>query len=121
MLKASLRSVLSHKLRLALSAVAVVLGVAFVAGTLIFTDTINRTFDNLFEQVSSDVTVTKKSAFEGTLEGPQALFPSTVPAELVDRIRQVPGVQAVVGAVTVEPVRIIGKDGKVLGSPGAPG
>jgi len=120
MLKASLRSVLSHKLRLTLSAVAVVLGVAFVAGTLVFTDTINKTFTNLFDQVSADVTVTKKTAFDAGFEG-QGQAPPTVPAAFVDKIRDVPGVQAVAGAITVEGVRIIGTDGKVLGSPGAPG
>src|SRR6266540_1165972 len=120
MLKASLRSVLSHKLRLTLSAVAVVLGVAFVSGTLVFTDTINKTFTNLFDQVSSDVTVTKKSAFDAGFEGQGQPLP-TVPAAFVDKIRDVPGVQAVVGGINVEGVRIIGNDGKVLGSPGAPG
>jgi putative ABC transport system permease protein len=120
MLKASLRSVLSHKLRLTLSAVAVVLGVAFVAGTLVFTDTINKTFQNLFDQVSSDVTVTKKAAFDATFEGGQQ-FPSTVPAALVDQISGIPGVEAVVGAITVEGVRVIGPDGKLLGSTVAPG
>jgi len=111
MLKASLRSVLSHKLRLTLSAVAVVLGVAFVAGTLVFTDTINKTFTNLFDQVSADVTVTKKTAFDAGFEG-QGQAPPTVPAAFVDKIRDVPGVQAVAGAITVEGVRIIGTDGR---------
>jgi len=120
MVKASLRSVLSHKLRLTLSAVAVVLGVAFVSGTLVFTDTLNKTFTNLFDQVSSDVTVTKKSAFDAGFEGQGQALP-TVPAAFVDKIRDVPGVQAVVGGITVEGVRIIGNDGEVLGSPGAPG
>ena len=57
MLKATLRSFLAHKGRLLLSALAVVLSVAFVAGSLIFSDTVTRTFDRLFASTSADVTV----------------------------------------------------------------
>ena len=45
MLKVSLRSLLSHKLRLVLTAVAIILGVTFVSGTLVLTDTIRSTFE----------------------------------------------------------------------------
>ena len=61
-LKTSLRNFLAHKGRMALSAIAVLLSVAFVCGTLVFTDTMNTTFDKLFEATSSDVTVSPKGA-----------------------------------------------------------
>lgn len=48
MLRAALESLLGRKLRLLMSTFAIVLGVAFVAGTLIFTDTLNRSFTSLF-------------------------------------------------------------------------
>ena len=57
MFRASWRSLLAHKLRLALTAVAVVLGVAFVSGSLVFTDTLSKTFTELFTQVSPDAVV----------------------------------------------------------------
>ncbi len=60
MLKATLRSFLAHKGRLLLSALAVVLSVAFVAGSLIFSDTVTRTFDRLFASTSADVVVNPK-------------------------------------------------------------
>ncbi|MGA2014007.1 MAG: hypothetical protein ABSH51_26225, partial [Solirubrobacteraceae bacterium] len=47
MRKVTVKGVLARKLRLALTAVAIVLGVTFVSGTLILTDTLNRTFDTL--------------------------------------------------------------------------
>ena len=47
MLRANMKNLLSHKIRLALNALSVVLGVAFVAGTFIFTDTIDASFDDL--------------------------------------------------------------------------
>lgn len=60
--KTSMRNFLAHKGRMALSAVAVLLSVAFVCGTLVFTDTMNTTFDKLFAASSADVTVSPKAA-----------------------------------------------------------
>ena len=62
-LRVSLRSVAAHKARLALSTVAVVLGVAFITGTLVFSDTINAGFTGLFTATAPDVTVTPRLAF----------------------------------------------------------
>ena len=57
MLNATLKGLLAHKLRLGMSAFAIILGVAFVAGTFVFTDTLNRSFTDLFRQTAPDVTV----------------------------------------------------------------
>ena len=51
MLRATLKGLFAHKARLALTALAIVFGVGFVAGTFIFTDTIDATFSNLFDDV----------------------------------------------------------------------
>ena len=51
MLRATLKSLFAHKLRMGMSAFAIVLGVAFVAGTLIFTDTLSKTFNDLFGNI----------------------------------------------------------------------
>src|SRR5262245_46470659 len=117
MLRATLRSLFAHKIRMALTAVAIVLGVAFVAGTLIFTDTLGRTFDKFFAAVSSDVTVTKHSEFDS---GENA-SPSTLPASVVDAVKKVPGVAKAEGSIFVDGVDIVNKGGDgVLGAPGAP-
>jgi putative ABC transport system permease protein len=65
MRRATLKSLLAHKLRLALTATAVVLGVAFISGTLVLTDTLNATCTNLFGDAyrNVDVAVRAKSAF----------------------------------------------------------
>ena len=55
MFKLALRSVLSRKRRLVSTALAVVLGVAFLSGTLVFTDTMRRTFDDLFADIYRDI------------------------------------------------------------------
>ena len=47
MRRITLRGLMARKLRLALTALAIVLGVTFVTGTLVLGDTLNRTFDNL--------------------------------------------------------------------------
>ena len=65
MLRAALRSLLQHKLRLSLTLLAVVVGVAFVAGTYIFTDSLKRSFDALFTAPQPDVIVTVDSGLGG--------------------------------------------------------
>lgn len=76
-MKTSLRNFFAHKGRMALSAVAVLLSVAFVCGTLVFTDTMDTTFDKLFAATPSDVTVSPKAAkSEGSDTGrPESLPP----------------------------------------------
>jgi putative ABC transport system permease protein len=60
--KTSLRSFVAHKGRLILSLTAVVLSVAFVAGTLVFSTTATNTFDRLFASAAPDVLVTRTPA-----------------------------------------------------------
>lgn len=114
------RNLLAHKLRLAMSGLAIVLGVAFVGGTLIFTDTLSRTFNALFESTSADVNVARAAAFDQGLTGPGGTA-SYVPAGLVDEIADVDGVAAVEGYVQAEGVYILERDGNVLDTGGAPG
>ncbi|GAA1414675.1 hypothetical protein GCM10009601_02860 [Streptomyces thermospinosisporus] len=91
MLKATLRSFLAHKGRLVLSALAVLLSVAFVAGSLIFSDTVSRTFDRLFASTSADVTVLPKEDLESSV--PTGAV-QTLPASVAERLTGVEGVQA---------------------------
>lgn len=120
MWRTTLRGLLTHKLRLALSGLAIVLGVAFVSGTMIFTDTLSRTFTNLFQSTSSDVSVTPATAFEVGFEAPGGSA-SYVPSSLVDRITAVDGVAAAEGYVQTEGVYVLDKAGEVLDTGGAPG
>ena len=68
MLRATIKSLLARKLRLLLTALAVVLGVGFTAGTFILTDTALASFDDLFGQAYSnvDVVVQAEQAFTPT-------------------------------------------------------
>src|SRR6266540_5159576 len=113
MWRATLRGLVAHKLRLGLTALAVVLGVAFVAGTFVLTDTIDHTFDNLFAQVNKGVAVTVRasSAFG------QAR--ARVPETLLPRIEAVDGVARAEGIVQGY-AQVVGPDGKPITTGGAP-
>jgi putative ABC transport system permease protein len=121
MFSTALRNLWAHKMRLMLTALSITLGVAFVAGTLVLTATIRKTFDNLFADVyrGTDAVVRAKAAFEGP-QGSGAQR-GRVDAALVPKLQSVDGVRAAEGAIFGY-ARLISKDGKALGNPatGAP-
>ena len=116
MLRATFRTALAHKGRLALSALAVVLGVAFVAGTYVFTDTLQRTFTDLFGTVQPDVVVSAAAADGDAAVGVAA----TLPADTADLVAGVDGVAASGGAVQTTGVTLIDGDGEPVGTAGPP-
>jgi putative ABC transport system permease protein len=117
MFRATMRSLLAHKLRLVLTAVSVVLGVAFVSGSLVFTDTLKQTFNDLFTQTTPDVVVTPQTAFSDDSGAGDA---ATISAATLTGVTKVQGVLRAEGVVFENGVQIIGKDGKVIGTSGAP-
>ncbi|BCJ56439.1 ABC transporter [Actinoplanes sp. NBRC 14428] len=121
MLRATFKSLLARKLRLILSGLAVVLGVMFVAGAFVVTDTLSRSFDTVFASAYSttDVSVTAEPKVEvSEFEGEQVAAP--LPASAVDKIKTLPGVRSATGLVEADGARVIGSDGKVLTSMGPP-
>ncbi|SDS46750.1 putative ABC transport system permease protein [Nocardioides scoriae] len=117
MLHAAWRSLLGRKLRLLTSTFAIVLGVAFVAGTLIFTDTLDRSFTSIFDSSVGDVVVQPTGAQQSGAERTTL----TVPAALVDRLAEVPGAARADGQASGSGVFVIGKNGRVVGGQGSPG
>ncbi|SOB83815.1 ABC transporter permease [Streptomyces sp. 1331.2] len=106
LLKTSLRSFLAHKGRMALSLIAVVLSVAFVSGTLVFSNTATSTFDKLFAATASDVSVQPPKPADD--EDPQfADKPATVPAALAGQVAAVPGIKTAVGQVMVHNATLV--------------
>ena len=94
MFKATLKGILAHKLRLALTALAVVLGVAFMAGTFVLTDTIKHTFNTLFQQTSAGKdAVVRGIAPYGTSSGDFSGDRPLTPDSLIATIRSAPGVE----------------------------
>lgn len=109
-LKTSMRNFFAHKGRMALSAVAVLLSVAFVCGTLVFTDTMNTTFDKLFAATSADVTVSSKDASDGGETTSGNGKPPVIPASVVDEVRGADGVKSAEGTVFSTSVTVVDGD-----------
>ncbi len=117
MLRAALKSLLGRKVRLLLSTFAIVLGVAFVAGSLIFSDTLSRSFTALFASTVGDVVVRPEGS--GDLRnGPST---RTVPASVLADLQDVEGAARVDGNVTDLGVFVVDTKNKVVGGQGPPG
>jgi putative ABC transport system permease protein len=117
MWNATIKGLLSHKLRLALTALAIVLGVSFVSGTYVLTDTMNATFTQLFQDTTKgiDVVVQTKQTFaseQGDTRDP-------VPESLLQQVRGVDGVKIAEGSVNGY-AQFVGKNGKAVTTGGAP-
>ncbi|WP_328346521.1 ABC transporter permease [Micromonospora sp. NBC_00421] len=121
MLRATLKSLLARKVRLLLSGLAVVLGVMFVSGAFVLTDTLGRSFDAVFADAYEGIDVNvagKPKVALGEMQGEQV--PATVPAATVQRVREVAGVAEATGVVTTDGAQLIGSNGKVVTSFGPP-
>lgn len=97
MWRAALKGLLAKKLRLLLTAAAIVLGVGFVAGTYVLTDTMSRAFDDLFRTVGGDmdVVIRSRSSFDVTGGGPGGGGTeerAPLQAQVLDAVRAVEGV-----------------------------
>ncbi|MCZ4122916.1 ABC transporter permease [Streptomyces sp. H39-S7] len=115
--RTSMRNFVAHKGRMVLSAVAVLLSVAFVCGTLVFTDTMTATFDKLFASTASDVSVSAKKVDDAQDTGK----PETVPAALLAKLQQTAGVEKVDVQVTSEKITVANSKNESVGpKSGAP-
>ncbi|HSB86452.1 MAG TPA: ABC transporter permease, partial [Ilumatobacteraceae bacterium] len=116
----TLKSLAARKLRLFTTSFAVLLGVAFMAGTLVLTDTIGKTFDELFANVNSgtDAYVRAEASFDSEWFGEQR---PRLDASLIDAINDVDGVAAAEGHIEAY-AQLVDKAGKPMGNPnmGAP-
>ncbi len=120
MTRFAIRGLLSRKLRTALTAIAIVLGVAMISGTYVLTDSIDQAFDRIFTDIrqGSNAVISGKSAFDLS-EGSGVTEP-TVDEGLLEEVRKLPDVAEAEGAVDSDATQLIGDDGKVIVSGGAP-
>ena len=120
MLKVALKGLAGRPVRALLTAIAIILGVAMISGTYVLTDTINSGFDTIFSQSykNADIVITGKAAFDtangNTVEAP------TMPESLLAKVQKLPDVALAAGSVTTDSLKLIGSDGKVISSGGAP-
>jgi putative ABC transport system permease protein len=118
MTKATVQGLMGRKLRTALTALAVVLGVAMVSGTFVLTDTMRKAFDSLFEgsYQGTSAVISGKEVVKGAASGN-----ATVPESVLPEVRKLPGVEAASGAIfnvsgTTDLAKLIGRDGEQIGT-----
>jgi len=114
----TLKGLLAHKLRLLLTALAIILGVTFISGTFILTDTLHNTFTSLFSSVYSkiDFQVRGVAQFGGdTSNAVRDPFPES----LLAKVRSVPGVEGASGSVQGY-AQLIAPDGKAIANGSSP-
>ena len=116
MTRLALRGLAARKLRTSLTIIAVLLGVTMIAGTFVLTDTIQKAFDDIFnaQTKGADVVVSGREAVETEFSMPRPLDDS-----LLDEIKDLPDVEQVAGQIN-DVAAVVGKDGKVVSTGGAP-
>jgi len=119
MLRTSLRSLWSHKRRLISTCIAVVLGVAFMSGTLVLTGTINRAFDALFDTgfAGVDAVVRGPVLFDDQQSGTQR---ELLPEATADQVADVSGVASAAGTLSTSSITLLDAKGEAMGGAGPP-
>jgi putative ABC transport system permease protein len=119
--RATLAGLLAHKLRLALTAFAIVLGVAFVAATLTLSNGLQTTFDNIFNTTPTGIAAVVRGHVEpGGQNGGFGDAHRPVPDSLLATVQQVDGVTAAEGVVFRAGAELLDKSGKPYSSGGGP-
>ena len=115
-----LQGLLAHKLRLALTGLAIVLGVTFISGTLVLTDTLHNTFTTLFGHVyqNVDFEIRGTAAFSNNGSNGGAVR-KPIPQSIAITVRRIPGVAYADGIVSGY-AQFIAPDGKAISTGGAP-
>src|SRR5688500_15042016 len=102
MIKTTLAGLLTHKLRLVLTSLAITLGVGFIAATFVLTDTMQSGYDQRFAAAAGRVDLAVLTQGED------------LPVGLLTKIKALPGVRAAEGTVR-SGLSVLGKDGKKYG------
>ena len=118
MFRTAMKGVVAHKLRLALTSLAIVLGVAFVSGTFVFTDTINDRFESLFTDVYAGVDATVR-AEQPEFGATQGDVTGSLPESLLTDVQSVDGVEYAAGSVGGV-AQMISAEGEPIGGQGPP-
>src|ERR1035437_8862196 len=119
MWRLTINGLLAHKLRLVLTGLAIVLGVTFVSGTLVLTDTLHNTFTGLFDKVYQhvDLEIRGTAAFANQSGGTPMRKPFS--DSLLSRVGAIPGVAVADGGVGGY-AQYVAKNGKAITTGGAP-
>lgn len=119
MFKLILRNVGARKMRLAMSALAIVLGVAFLSGVLVFSAGLSKTFDGIIQGTTPDGVVRVEGA-ESFSAGESGVSAATVSSTVVKKLAALPEVEIAEGNVDGFGMYVVEADGELLGGTGAP-
>jgi putative ABC transport system permease protein len=120
MIRITLKGVRGHLLRFLLTVISVTLGTALIAGTFMLTDSINKTFDDIFDASTAGLDVSVRGhAVNELADGSGGSVREQLPLTLADTLRTVPGVKRVApdlqGLIT-----LVGADGTAVRNGQAP-
>jgi putative ABC transport system permease protein len=118
MIRATFKSLTARKLRLLLSSLSIVLGVSFVSGAFVLTDSLGKVFDDLFSTISKNVAVDVRGT-KVTSDGQGGDVRTLLPQDLTTTISNVDGVREVQGQVQGQ-AQLVDTDGKAVSTGGAP-
>ncbi|MFF7369514.1 ABC transporter permease [Streptomyces tricolor] len=113
MFRTALRNVLAHKARLLMTVLAVMLGVAFVSGTLVFTNTISDAYQKSSAKGFDRVDVAVQPEYQDSKGNQVGKTPELTQA-LLEKAAKVPGAASATGVVTGF-TAVADKDGKLVG------
>ena len=120
MLRVFLKNMAAHKARLTMTGLAVVIGVAFISGTFVFSDTIEARFDSLFGDIYGGIDASvRPPAPEFGQQGIGAVNEGSMPEDILDLVAAVDGVEAVTAGVEGY-AQLIAADGTPIGGQGPP-
>jgi len=119
MLRAAIKGVFANKMRLSLTAFAIIIGVAFVAASFVFTDTISARFDALLDTTATGVDVYVRPAPPETGDTFQNAEFGSIPESTLETVNAAPGVRIAEGGV-VGFAQIVNKEGEPVGGQGPP-
>jgi putative ABC transport system permease protein len=112
----TIKGLLAHKLRLILTALAIILGVTFISGTFVLTDTLHNTFSVLFGGVYQKIDFQVRGVAQ--LGSGANATRNELPESLLATVRQVPGVAAAEGGVEGY-AQFVARDGQPIQTGGA--
>src|SRR5215813_2443008 len=113
MFRAMFRSLMAHRVRLAMTALAIALGVGFMSGSFVFTATLTHSLDSLITEASTGPDVIVQHSSPGGGFGAGSGAPKPIPAGILASIRGLRAVAAANGSVTGH-AQLLGRNGKAL-------
>ncbi len=115
MIKVTLKGLAARPVRTLLSALAIVVGVAFVVAALTLTNAMRGAADSLSSAAynGTDAVVTAETTFQPSSDG-WGETPA-LPATTLEQVRRAPGVEVAVGDITTDTAQIIDRKGEPVG------